>query len=167
MRGRTLAGRHSFTNHENAQEGDRSRSSKNQPPEGSLSHTADLVLVVEDDEMVRSMVSAMLEELGYEVLNAGNGLEAVEIFQEKQDEIGLVLSDVLMPGMDGWKMLAALRSMRPDIPVILASGCYTFRDTDRDHREQPQATLHKPFKIKELKETVERVLEQSRAQSGL
>ena len=165
MGGSPSTGRHSFTKHEKAQKDDTSQSSRNQRPEGSP--TADLVLVVEDDEMVRSMVAAMLEELGYEVLSAGNGFEAVEIFQEKQDEIGLVLSDVLMPGMDGWKMLAALRSMRHDIPVILASGCYTFRDTDRDHREQPQATLHKPFKIRELKETVERVLEQSRTQSGL
>ena len=128
--------------------------------EGSSSIQKDRLLVVDDDAVVRDMLEAMLETLGYHVISAENGFKAVETFQEKKEEICLVLSDVIMPGMDGWETLAALRAIQPDIPVILASGCSLSRTAAPRCREQPQAVLHKPFKMQDLKALLERVLNQ-------
>ena len=68
------------------------------------------------------MAKIMLTRLGYVVLEAKDGVEAVEIFQQHQDEISCVLSDLTMPRMNGWETLAALRKISPKIPVILSSG---------------------------------------------
>ena len=114
-----------------------------------------LVLVVEDEEMVRRMMEGMLRRIGYEVMAAGSGAEAVDIFRLHQTEIKLVVSDLSMPGMNGWDTLAALRKMRPDIPVILASG-YDEAGAmgSGDGSVKPNAFLHKPFLLDELKKAL-------------
>ncbi|MCE5334129.1 MAG: PAS domain S-box protein [Desulfobacteraceae bacterium] len=109
-----------------------------------------LVLVVEDDPVVRDMAEAMLKEFGYEVVTAGDGFEALEMFRERRDEVRVVLLDQSMPGMSGWETLAALRALRSDLPVILASGYDEAQVMRGEHSEQPQAFLHKPFRMKDL-----------------
>ena len=124
------------------------------------------VLLVEDHDMVRDITKAILEQIGFEVLIARDGVEAVEIFRENQDDIGLVLSDMSMPRMNGWETLAALRAIRTDIPVILSSGydeAYVMTD---NHSEQPQAFLHKPYQKKTLEKTIELVLKENRVQAN-
>ncbi|MGM0454144.1 MAG: hybrid sensor histidine kinase/response regulator [Thermodesulfobacteriota bacterium] len=118
----------------------------------------DVVLLVEDHDMVRRMATAMLGQLGFEVVAAENGAEAVRIFREDPRAIDLVISDLTMPDMDGWQTLCALRSIRPEIPFVLASGYDEPRVMTGAGAEQPQAFLHKPFDKKTLKETVERAL---------
>ena len=80
------------------------------------------VLVIEDEEVLRTMAGAMLESFGFSVLQAKDGVEALEVFGKHQSEIKFVLSDLTMPRMNGWETLTALRKLQPDIPVILASG---------------------------------------------
>jgi len=82
----------------------------------------------------------------------------VEIFQQHPDEIRWVLSDVTMPRMDGWKTLAALRKLSPGIPVVLSSGYDEARVMAGDHPERPNAFLGKPYQLKELRDTINRVL---------
>jgi two-component system, cell cycle sensor histidine kinase and response regulator CckA len=110
-----------------------------------------LVLLVEDEPMVRNMAEAMLKRLGYEVITACDGSEALEIFRERKDKLGLVLLDLSMPRMGGWETLPALRALRPDIPVILASGYDEAQVMQGDHPELPQAFLHKPYGMTDLK----------------
>jgi PAS domain S-box-containing protein len=110
-----------------------------------------LVLVVDDEPAVRRIVQAQLERLGYQVIAAHNGAEAIELFRARKDEIGLVVLDVIMPGMDGWETLATLRGLRPAIPVILASGYEEAQVMDGEHAELPQAFLQKPYELKDLK----------------
>jgi len=113
--------------------------------------SAGLVLVVDDEPMFLDAVEEILKELlGYEVITAGDGFQAVEIFSKRKDEISAVLLDLRMPGMDGWQVLDALRALRPDIHVILASGHDEAQALKDYHREQPQAFLHKPFRVNEL-----------------
>jgi PAS domain S-box-containing protein len=112
------------------------------------------VLLVEDEPMVRNMAQAMLIRLGYEVITACDGSEAVEIFREHKDEFALVLLDLTMPRMGGWETLPALRALRSDIPVILASGYDEAHVFQGDHPELPHAFLHKPYRMKDLKETL-------------
>jgi PAS domain S-box-containing protein len=116
------------------------------------------VLLVEDEEMVREMAAAMLTRLGFTVLEAKDGVEAVEIFRQRRDEIRCVLSDLTMPRMNGWETLTALRKLAPDIPVILASGYDKARVMAGDHSELPQVFLGKPYRFKGLGEAIGQAL---------
>lgn len=115
-------------------------------------------MVVEDEEMVRNLVVAILRRLGFDVLIPRDGMEALDIFRSRLDEICLVLTDLTMPRMNGCETLAALRAIRPGIPVILASGYDEAHVMASDHAEKPQAFLHKPFEIGALRKTLERLL---------
>jgi CheY-like chemotaxis protein len=116
------------------------------------------VLLVEEEEMVREIGATMLTHLGFGVLEAKDGVEAVEVFRQHQDEIRCVLSDLTMPRMNGWDTLAALRKLSPDIPVILSSGYDEAQVMAEKHPELPDAFLGKPYQIKGLQETINRVL---------
>jgi PAS domain S-box-containing protein len=119
------------------------------------------VLLIEDEEPVRNMARIMLIRMGYTVLEAEDGVEALEIFQQHQDEIQCVLSDLTMPRMDGWDTLTALRKLSPDIPVILTSGYDEAQVMANEHPDRPNAFLGKPYHLKELRETITRVLSAS------
>ena len=116
------------------------------------------VLLVEDEEMLRIMTSDMLKSLGFSVLEAKDGVEAVELFRNHQDEIKFVLSDLTMPGMNGWETLTALRELASDIPVILASGYDKAHVMAGDHPELPQAFLGKPYMLKGLSDAISEAL---------
>ena len=116
------------------------------------------VLLVEDGEMVCGMATAMLKRLGFKVLEAKDGVEAVEVFRQHQDEICCVLCDLTMPRMNGWETLTALRNIAPDVPVILASGYDKARVMAGDHPELPQAFLGKPYKLKKLSDAISHAL---------
>ena len=116
------------------------------------------ILLVDDEEMVRDMAAAMLKHLGFTVLEAKDGIEAVEVFRQRQNEICLVLCDLTMPRMNGWETLTALRKLAPDIPVILASGYDEAQVMAGDHPEWPQVFLGKPYKLKGLSDAIGQAL---------
>ena len=116
------------------------------------------VLAVEDEEMLRNVVGAMLESFGFTVLKAKDGIEALEIFRQYQSEIKFVLSDLTMPRMDGWETLTALRKLQPGLPVILASGYDLAHVMEGDHPELPQAFLAKPYSLKALRNAISQAL---------
>ena len=117
-----------------------------------------VVLLVDDEEMVRDMAAAMLTRLGFSVLEAKDGVEAAEVFRQRQDEIRFVLCDLTMPRLNGWETLTALRKLSPDLPVILASGYDKAHVMAGDHTELPQAFLGKPYKLKELDDAIRQAL---------
>ena len=118
-----------------------------------------LVLVVDDEPEVRNIAESMLKRmLGYEVLTSGDGYEAVEIFRARKGEINLVILDLSMPGMNGWETLSALRALRHDIPVVLASGYDEAQVMQPGHADRPQAFLHKPYLRKELQAAIDAAL---------
>jgi CheY-like chemotaxis protein len=100
----------------------------------------------------------MLKRLGYTVLEARDGIEAVEMLWRHLDKICCVVCDLTMPKMDGWKTLAALRSIYPGIPVVLSSGYDEAQVMAEDHAERPDAFLGKPYHLKKLRDTINRVL---------
>ena len=117
------------------------------------------VLLVDDDMIVLEITGEMLSIIGFPVLKAANGVEAVEIFLEHKDEIRFVLSDVVMPRMNGWELLLALRQIMPAVPVILASGYSKEQIMEGvNHAESPQAFLGKPYSFQELKDTIQHIL---------
>ena len=108
------------------------------------------VLLVEDEEMLRIMAARMIAGLGYTVFKASDGLEAVNVFRQRQDQIRCVLCDLTMPRMGGWETLTALRKIAPDIPVILTSGYNEVQVMAGNHPEQPQVFLSKPYTLGQL-----------------
>lgn len=112
------------------------------------------VLVVDDYDMVRDMVAGMLARLGFTVIEAENGAEAIEIFRRRGNEINLVVCDLSMPLMNGWETMAALRKIDPHIPVVLASGYDEASVMADAPSERPRAFLGKPYSFNELRKAV-------------
>lgn len=112
------------------------------------------VLLVEDENSLRRVAQVVLERLGFSVLEACDGIEAIEIFQRHKSVIRFVICDLTMPRLDGWGTLTALRTIAPHIPVILASGYDEAHVMTGDHPEQPQAFLHKPYQLQGLREVI-------------
>lgn len=116
------------------------------------------ILVVEDEDNVRTFVSRALTSRGYSVVEAGTGLEALEIY-DGGEQVDLVVSDVRMPEMDGPTLLTELRKRNPEIKVILVSG---YAEDAFSKNLDPRQNFHflsKPFNLKQLAEKVKDVLE--------
>jgi CheY-like chemotaxis protein len=118
------------------------------------------VLLVDDDQSILELTRVMLSLLGFEVLSAGDGIEAVEIFRQHKDEIRFVLTDFGMPHMNGLETVTALRQIDPDIPVILASGYSKEHVMDGSHPERLQAFLGKPYSLQALRDAICSTLEE-------
>ncbi len=104
-----------------------------------------LVLIVDDEKRVRDVAKSILEHRGFQTLTAVDGREGVRLFAEYSDQIRLVLLDLTMPGLDGNAVLAEIRRMRADVPVILSSG-YTKQDVVAEASEQDAfAFIQKPY----------------------
>lgn len=118
------------------------------------------ILVVEDVPLIRSVVAAMLESLGCTVLQAEDGVQALELFDQHPKDIWCVISDIVMPRMNGWETLEALRRRSPGIPVIFASGYTEEQLLEESHGEMPDIYLEKPFQFAKLKEALASILSQ-------
>ncbi|TLN25717.1 response regulator, partial [bacterium] len=115
------------------------------------------VLVVDDDETVRSMSKMMLEDIGYYVLTAEDGLKGLEIFRECPDAIDVVLLDLTMPHMDGDETFRLMRTIRADIPVIMSSGYNEQDAVSRFAGKNIGGFLQKPYRMKDLVAAFEKV----------
>ncbi len=118
-----------------------------------------VVLLVEDEETMRNMTETMLTCLGFKVLLAKDGVEAVTMLRNHMDKISVVLCDLSMPNMNGWETLSALRQIRPDIQIILGGVHGESKVTTCDHPDLPyQVFLHKPYQKAALKVALERAM---------
>jgi signal transduction histidine kinase/ActR/RegA family two-component response regulator len=116
------------------------------------------VLVVDDEADVREIAEEMLRRLGFEPLAARDGHEALELFAARSHEVAAVLLDMTMPEMSGEESFAALRRLRPDLPVVLMSGFSQEYTVSRIAERQGVAFLEKPFDSEELCEAMREVL---------
>ncbi|MFH1567274.1 MAG: PAS domain S-box protein [Gemmatimonadota bacterium] len=116
------------------------------------------VLLVDDEESVRSVVGRMLERLGFATVTAADGAEAVAEFRQRGPEFNLVLLDLTMPGMDGAEAFGELRRLDPEVRVVLTSG-YSEEDVAGRFAGQGLAgVLQKPYSVDGLKEVLARLL---------
>jgi PAS domain S-box-containing protein len=127
------------------------------PPVSAARGGNETILLVEDEPSIRSMTRAYLKTLGYRMLEAGDGLEAIRLSMEYNGPIDLVLADIHMPSMRGDSAVKAIRTHRPRIKVILVSG-----DVDQGEGENPDNILHKPFDFPELGRRVRSALDGDR-----
>jgi DNA-binding response OmpR family regulator len=119
---------------------------------------AGTILVVDDEEMIRSFSKSALESYGYQVLLAADGYEGVRLFQENSDGIALVLLDVAMPGMDGGATLQRIREIRTDVPVLICSGFGDLDIEERFAKSEIAGFFAKPYTIKQLARKVKECL---------
>jgi two-component system cell cycle sensor histidine kinase/response regulator CckA len=120
------------------------------------------VLLVEDEAALREMTRLALVHFGFTVLQARDGVEAVEIFKQHKDEISCLFSDLTMPRMGGWETISALRALRHDLPVILASGYDEATVMKGEHAELPDFFLNKPYDINKLGDMIGRAIARRR-----
>jgi two-component system cell cycle sensor histidine kinase/response regulator CckA len=116
------------------------------------------ILLVEDEDGLRSLNARGLRSRGYSVIEAANGIEAMEALEEKDGAVDLVVSDVVMPEMDGPTMLREMRKRNPDLKIIFVSG-YAEEAFDKSLPENEQfAFLPKPFALAALVEKVKETM---------
>jgi two-component system, cell cycle sensor histidine kinase and response regulator CckA len=121
-----------------------------------------VVLVVDDEQSLRDLLCRTLQAEGYSTLEAGNGAEALELMEAIVDPVDLVITDVVMPGMDGHELGRRLAQRWPDLPVLYISA-YEINDIFRRGSPRHSAPfLQKPFPMDILSRTV-RDLIQSRS----
>ena len=125
---------------------------------------SETVLVVEDDSLIRSLAIRILESLGYSVLAAADGLDAFEKVKEFEAPIDLVVSDVMMPQLQGPEFVSKARELRSDFRVLYTSG-YTrdsFSDAfDRFESERDAKLLPKPYTPQQLAAQVRGILDEA------
>jgi CheY-like chemotaxis protein len=109
-----------------------------------------LILVVEDDLLVRMLTTEQLLDLGYEVLEAGDGETALEMLEERPD-IDLLLTDVRMDGLNGFVLAKHAREMRPDLKILFATA-YSY------DRPAGALVLPKPYRLEQLESVLSAVL---------
>ncbi len=112
------------------------------------------ILLVDDEESLIALGARMLEHLGFTVLTAAEGLQAVELYRQRGKEIDLVLMDLTMPHMDGAEAFDELRRLNPDVRVVLASG-YSHEDVaSRFAGKGLAGVLQKPYTLAKLRESL-------------
>jgi two-component system, cell cycle sensor histidine kinase and response regulator CckA len=132
------------------------RQAKPKPQESELWGTG-TILLVEDEPMVRTVAERALTRHGYTVLTANNGEEALERLEESGQEVALLISDVVMPLMDGPTMVREARKSYPQLPILFMSG-YAEEQLRKSIDIANVAFLPKPFSVQELAQAVQRVL---------
>jgi CheY-like chemotaxis protein len=116
------------------------------------------ILVVDDEEMVRRLAKTMLIKLGYEVVTASNGIEAVEIYRSESETFDLIVLDMVMPGMDGQQCFLALKSINPDVRAVISSGYSQEGSAQETLDEGVRGFVQKPYRLSELSSVIEKAL---------
>jgi CheY-like chemotaxis protein len=120
---------------------------------------AETVLLVDDEAMITEVGRAMLEKMGYSVLTAGSGAEALELFRRQRDRIRLVVLDMIMPEMSGGETFDRLRGISPRVKVLLSSG-YSLDERAADILQRGcSGFIQKPFDMKRLGAKVREILD--------
>jgi CheY-like chemotaxis protein len=129
------------------------RPTSERPPATSAWRGHGLVLVADDEPMMRQVVGAMLEGFGFTLCYAADGVEAMEVAERAGKTLVAAVVDVTMPRMDGCKVLAALKLATPTLPVVLMSG-YSTEDVGHG-ADQADGFLTKPFSLEDLSQAME------------
>jgi signal transduction histidine kinase/CheY-like chemotaxis protein len=134
--------------------------SPEEPPPERQSHSRGRILLVDDDADVRPIAAAMLNDAGYDVMEAPSGAAALDALERANSQTALVLADIAMPGINGVEFAAIVRRTWPALPVLLMTG---YADLDLLRTGRNLDVLRKPFTAAELQAKVQRALDRWRA----
>ncbi|MBN2125557.1 MAG: response regulator, partial [Deltaproteobacteria bacterium] len=127
-------------------------------PAGGILKGSGTVLLVDDEEMIIDVGRQMLSNLGYEVLVAGNGKEALRVYLENRDRIAVVVLDMVMPGMGGEETYNRLKEIRPDVKVLLSSGYSVDGQAAEIMARGCDGFIQKPFSLTDLSMRLQEIL---------
>jgi len=116
------------------------------------------ILLAEDDERIRTVAQGILESLGYRVLTAGNGNEALDVYRS-EERVDLVITDIVMPGMGGVELIRELRKETPNLKAIATTGYVLAEDRQELEDQGIQDVIRKPFDASRLGEVVRHVMD--------
>jgi PAS domain S-box-containing protein len=116
------------------------------------------ILLIDDEQMILEVGREMLEELGYNVIPAISGKEAIRVFQKDQDRIDLVIMDMIMPGMGGGETFDRLRRIDPTVKVLLSSGYSINGQATKILQRGCNGFIQKPFNMNQLAEKIQKIL---------
>ncbi|HJO93652.1 MAG TPA: response regulator [Victivallales bacterium] len=117
------------------------------------------VLVVDDEDAIWDFVIEALQNLGYSVILAGNGEEAVEIYKNNPKQIDLVFLDMVMPKLGGHGTFYQLQAIDPDVKILLSSGYVAQEELEDLFEQGAKGFLHKPHKITDLATRIRTILD--------
>ena len=123
-------------------------------------HSPETVLLVDDEEFILKVGLQILEELGYAVLTAPSGKEAIKIYTEKKDEIDIVVLDMIMPGMGGGETYDSIKALKLDVKVLLSSGYSIIGEASAILNRGCQGFIQKPFTMKSFSEKLREILDE-------
>jgi len=127
-------------------------------PSAPISKAIGTVLLVDDEEVILDVSEKVLRVLGYKVLVARGGAEAIEIFKKHQDSIDLVLLDIIMPHMGGGEAYDRLKEISPDVKVLLSSGYSIDGEASKIMERGCNGFIQKPFDIMQLSQSIRTIL---------
>jgi len=116
------------------------------------------MLLADDEDTVREIAGRMLERMGFHVISARDGLEAIRLFKENLEDIRCVLLDLTMPHLDGEQVFHELRRLRSDIPVVVASGYHEQEITGRFAGKGLSGVVQKPYQYATLRTAIRQAL---------
>lgn len=114
------------------------------------------ILLIDDDQAIHASLTLGLFAQGLKTLSAMDGFEGLELLEKSSDEIGIVVLDIMMPGMNGFEVLKVIKSKWPDIKVVMHSGFASIEDLEKIKQLGASAFIKKPYKIAELLEHLAR-----------
>jgi len=117
------------------------------------------ILLIDDEPVIIDVARDMLEILGYQVIVAHNGQDAIDIYRRRKNEIDMVIQDMVMPGMNGADVFQALKRINPEVKVILASGYVMNKQIAAMIEQGCRAFMSKPFRLEDLSLKVREVLD--------
>ncbi|MGD0885776.1 MAG: response regulator [Thermodesulfovibrionales bacterium] len=124
-----------------------------------IPHGQGTILVVDDEEFIRNLATDILHELGYKVLHAANGQEAIDVYTLRKDEIDLVILDLIMPKMGGAEAFQKLKGIDPGVQVLISSGYGLEEKTgEMINEEGIVGFIQKPYHIIDIAEVLKHVL---------
>jgi len=115
-----------------------------------MQQNVNTILVVDDEQLVADLTRDVLQRFGYTVLVAGNGEDAVSVYQQKGREISVVVLDLVMPGASGSEVFRRLRSLNPEVRVVISSGNGHDADAAELLRQGAIGFVKKPYRIADL-----------------
>lgn len=127
--------------------------------QGQVMGGNETILLVDDEVIIADVASEMLENLGYTVILAMNGREAIEIYEREQSKVNLVILDLIMPGMNGSKTFDYLKQINPDVKVLLSSGYSLSGEASSIMERGCRGFIQKPYDINKLSQKIREVME--------
>jgi PAS domain S-box-containing protein len=125
----------------------------------SLEVGTEMILLVDDEEMVADIGKDMLEKLGYKILVAAGGTEAIKIFNTSRDQVQLVILDMIMPDMSGGETFNRLKAIKPDVKILLSSGYSLNGRASQIMKRGCNGFIQKPFNLKQISRKIREILD--------